>query len=88
MGGFGDRTEDRSELIARAVAGANRRAGRHASMFVIGDTVHDITAAKANGCIAVAVATGTASAEVLAAAGADIVLPTLESASALLARAD
>ena len=81
VGGFGDSTEDRVALIAQAIRTADRAVGRHATVFVIGDTVHDVTAAKANGAVAVAVATGTASGDELAAAGADVVLPTLESAA-------
>jgi phosphoglycolate phosphatase-like HAD superfamily hydrolase len=84
LGGFGDHTEDRAELIGEAIRAGQRRAGRKASVFVIGDTVHDITAAKANNAIAVGVTTGTASEEVLSRAGADIVLPTLETAERYL----
>ena len=51
--------------------------GRHDTVFVIGDTQHDIKAAKDNGVIAVGVDTGTVSAEELSAAGADVVLDTL-----------
>lgn len=87
-GGFGDSTDDRAELIAIARRSAERIGGRHGSVFVIGDTVHDVAAARANNFVAVAVATGIASAEALAAAGADLVLPTLESAAALLSRRD
>ena len=80
-GGFGDSTDDRAELIAAGARAAERLSGRkHGTVFVIGDTVHDVTSAKANGFVAVAVATGVASRETLEAAGADVVLPTLESA--------
>lgn len=85
-GGFGDRTEDRPTLIAQAIRRADRAAGRHGDVFVIGDTVHDVTAAKANNAVAVAVATGTASAEELAGAGADVLLITLEDAGPELLR--
>jgi phosphoglycolate phosphatase-like HAD superfamily hydrolase len=87
-GGFGDNTDDRAELIAIARRAAERLAGRHGTVFVIGDTVHDVAAAKANGFVAVAVATGTADADTLSAAGADVVLPSLESAAAILSRRD
>ena len=79
-GGFGDRTGHRPTLIAQGIAAANRKHGRHRTVFVIGDTVHDVAAAKANNAVAVAVATGTASQDELIAAGADIVLPTMETA--------
>jgi phosphoglycolate phosphatase-like HAD superfamily hydrolase len=79
-GGFGDRTGHRPTLIAQGIAAANRAYGKHHEVFVIGDTIHDVAAAKANNAVAVAVATGTASQDDLIAAGADIVLPTLETA--------
>src|SRR5436190_8238977 len=78
--GFGDKTEDRPTMIGDAVRSANRLYGKHQSVFVIGDTQHDVEAEKLNGLVAIAVCTGTASAEELAHAGADIVLPTLETA--------
>jgi phosphoglycolate phosphatase-like HAD superfamily hydrolase len=80
LGGFGDRCEDRALLIGEAVRAGQRLAGRKARVFVIGDTIHDITAAKANNAIAVGVATGPAPEDILSKAGADIVLQTLESA--------
>ncbi len=79
-GGFGDRTGHRPTLVGQGIRAANRVAGKHATVFVIGDTVHDVTAAKANDAVAVAVATGQASRADLEAAGADIVLDTLEDA--------
>jgi len=78
-GGFGDRVEERPLLVAEAVRSAQRHTGKHDTIMVIGDTVHDITAAKANNVIAVGVATGTTSEVDLAHAGADHVLPNLES---------
>jgi phosphoglycolate phosphatase-like HAD superfamily hydrolase len=81
FGGFGDKTEDRATMIEQAIRSATRAAGRHETVFVIGDTAHDIRAAKANKAIAVGVATGTVSEAELTAAGADFVLATLEHAS-------
>jgi phosphoglycolate phosphatase-like HAD superfamily hydrolase len=81
-GGYGDDTEDRNELVERGIRAATRLAGRHDVVFVIGDTQHDVTAAKANGAVAVAVATGTATEEQLSAAGADVVLTDLRDAYA------
>ena len=78
-GGFGDRTEERGDLVAEAVR-AFRRRGRHDTVLVIGDTIHDIRSAKANGVVAVGVSTGTYSAEALSEAGADIVLARLDEA--------
>jgi phosphoglycolate phosphatase-like HAD superfamily hydrolase len=85
-GGFGDRTGHRPTLVGQGIRAANRIAGKHGTVFVIGDTVHDVTAAKANGAVAVAVATGVAPRADLEAAGADIVLDTLEEAMAVIGR--
>ncbi len=88
-GGFGDLTDDRAELIAAGARAAERlHGGKFGTVFVIGDTVHDITSAKANNFVAVGVATGTASMDTLSAAGADVVLPDLLSAAAVLLRRD
>jgi phosphoglycolate phosphatase-like HAD superfamily hydrolase len=83
-GGFGDKSAARADVIAAAIRSGNRLAGRHDTIFVIGDTAHDIHAALANNTIAVGVATGTVSEAELAAAGAHYVYPTLESADVLL----
>ncbi len=84
VGGFGDTTDDRATLIAQGIRSATRKAGRHATVFVIGDTVHDITAARANGAVAVGVTTGGFDAEELSKAGADIVVETLVDAEKAL----
>lgn len=76
-GGFGDTTEDRAEMIAQGIRAATRLYGRHDSVIVIGDTVHDITAATANNAIAVGVLTGTTDEQTLMDAGADYVLADL-----------
>ena len=65
-GGFADDAEDRAELVRIAI----QRLGGGAPIFVIGDTAHDIMAARANNAVAVGVATGASSPEMLAAAGA------------------
>ena len=84
LGGFGDHCEDRAVLVAEGIRAATRMAGRHATVFVIGDTIHDITAAKANNAVAVGVLTGNVPVGELSMAGADIVLRTLEGAEDLL----
>jgi phosphoglycolate phosphatase len=76
-GGFGDKVEDRADMVEQGMRSANRLRGRHDTVFVIGDTVHDIASAKAHGVVAVGVTTGAATAEELSGAGADIVLPNL-----------
>ncbi len=77
FGGFGDRTTVRAAIIEQGIRAANRAVGKHATVIVIGDTVHDVAAAKANGAIAVAVATGLPTRDELAASGPDILLDTL-----------
>jgi phosphoglycolate phosphatase len=83
-GGFGDRADNREAMVAEALR-ACRAFGRHAEVFVIGDTVHDIACAKAHGAVAVGVATGPAGTDELAAAGADIVLGSMKDAAKHLA---
>ncbi len=71
-GGFGEESEDRAVIVRRAVERLGKGLPR-AEAAVIGDTPHDISSAKANGAIAVGVATGTNSAEELRESGADVV---------------
>jgi phosphoglycolate phosphatase-like HAD superfamily hydrolase len=76
VGGFGDDHELREELIRVGIA--RLQDGELAERIVIvGDTTHDIAAARANGAFALAVATGRDSIETLRAAGADAVLEDL-----------
>jgi phosphoglycolate phosphatase-like HAD superfamily hydrolase len=83
FGAYGDEHHDRTEIarlaIGRTPAGA-------AARMLVGDTPLDVLAAKANGLIAVAVATGWVSAEELAAAGADLVLPDFSDTDARIAQ--
>jgi phosphoglycolate phosphatase-like HAD superfamily hydrolase len=92
FGGFGDDTGERCEIAATALAEARRHAaGRNghstelAGVMVIGDTEHDITCARSIGAVAVAVPTGGATREVLAAAKPDLLLDDLSDAAPLLA---
>jgi phosphoglycolate phosphatase-like HAD superfamily hydrolase len=62
--------------VARARAAAAGLAVRR--VVVVGDTPADIRCARAGGAVAVAVETGFASPEALAAAGPDVVLADLE----------
>ncbi len=71
-GGFGEDSEDRSLVVGKAIERTGG-AGFSGPAVVIGDTVHDITAARANGAFALGVATGRTSADELAEAGADAV---------------
>lgn len=65
-GAFGDDREERDGLVATAIETMRDGSRADANMvYVIGDTVYDIRAAKANAAIAVAVATGGTTAEEL-----------------------
>ena len=80
IGGYGDSSEQRSVLVADALAGAWRQHGTRftgTSVVVVGDTPHDIHAALAHDARAVGVATGNYPSDALLAAGAHVVLPDL-----------
>jgi phosphoglycolate phosphatase len=81
VGGFGCDHRERARLVARAIERACVHAGVDAlepeQVVVVGDTPFDVQAARACGARAVAVATGTASREDLAACGPDVLLDTL-----------
>jgi phosphoglycolate phosphatase len=90
FGGYGSDAGDRAVLVARAIERGERHAGRafaRTEVVVIGDTPRDVAAAHACGALCVAVATGSFDAAALAAAGADVVLETLEAFPAWLERA-
>jgi phosphoglycolate phosphatase-like HAD superfamily hydrolase len=74
IGGYGCDSHVRAELVAAAIA-RGRAAGEVDEVIVIGDTIHDIAAARACGAIACAVATGSDPAAALA--HADVVLSSL-----------
>jgi phosphoglycolate phosphatase len=81
VGGYGSDSTDRGQLTRVAIArcavihGHTVPPGR---VLVVGDTPRDIEAAHAAGAIGVGVATGKYTVEALRAAGADYVVPTLE----------
>lgn len=58
LGGYGCDAVVRAELVAAAIT-RGRAAGAERDVVVIGDTIHDIAAARACAAIAVAVATGS-----------------------------
>jgi HAD superfamily hydrolase (TIGR01549 family) len=66
LGGYGCDSHLRPELVAAAV----RRAGPCDEVIVVGDTIHDISAARACGATVLAVATGSDPPEALAHADA------------------
>jgi phosphoglycolate phosphatase-like HAD superfamily hydrolase len=86
-GGFGDTVENREDMIEQALQ-ACRRFGKHTTVFVIGDTIHDMACARAHGAIAVGVTTGPADRPTLEAAGADVVLETMHDARKHILRRD
>jgi phosphoglycolate phosphatase-like HAD superfamily hydrolase len=71
LGGYGCDSKVRAELVARAIA----RAGAVDEVIVVGDTIHDISAARACGATVCAVATGADPADALG--HADAVFATL-----------
>lgn len=88
VGGYGSDHSDRAVLVRRSVARAAAKYGAAVAgrqVVVVGDTVHDIAGAVDNGVVAVGVASGATSAAELAAAGADVVLPSLADPAAVLA---
>lgn len=88
FGGFGDTHTSRDDIARAAVVAAGEHLGRSPNgdsrFAVIGDTVHDITCARAIGAYAVAVPTGFTPIDELRAAGPDLAIETLEQAQALV----
>ena len=88
FGAFGDDHLDRRDLVPVALARASasgRGVPTAADTVIIGDTPLDIDCAHTHGARALAVTTGQYSAEALSAAGADLVVPTLEDTPAAVA---
>ncbi len=77
VGGYGTDDSVRATLVRRSLERAQAKYAEPFLPVVIGDTVHDVTAALANDAIAIAVATGATPAAELTAAGAHVVLPNL-----------
>jgi len=73
-GGYGCDSHIRAELVAAAIARGRQRAEVD-EVVVVGDTIHDISAARACGAVVCAVATGSDPAEALA--HADVVFTSL-----------
>ena len=82
VGGYGTDDHDRAALVRRSRERAEARYGPIAAVVVVGDTVNDVRAARANHARAVAVATGSTTAVDLTAAGADAVLTDLSDVDA------
>jgi phosphoglycolate phosphatase len=83
FGAFGCDGVDRSDLPPVALARAVEAAGRSflpSEALIVGDSIHDVSCARAHGIPALAVATGRTPAEALRGAGADWVIPDLRQA--------
>ncbi len=78
FGGFSDHYEVRSDMIRNALTLAHRAAGPRATVCVVGDTAHDITAARVHGLPTIAVATGNYSFEQLMEAEPEVCTTSLE----------
>jgi phosphoglycolate phosphatase-like HAD superfamily hydrolase len=82
FGGFGSDHTDRAELLRAGLKRGLERTGvrpGRARVIVIGDTPHDVVAARAIGARCVAVSTGGYDGSALEAAGASIVVSDLRS---------
>ena len=88
FGAFGEDAADRDDLVPvareRAAASGTPAVSSPRDVVVVGDTPLDVACGRAHGASTVAVATGGFSAQVLAQAGADLVLPDLSGTDALL----
>ncbi len=87
FGGYGSDDEDRLHMLQIAIRRGSRAARRDfppEDIVVIGDTPHDIAAARAAGVRCVAVATGSSAPAALARHGPDHVLEDLSSTEAFL----
>jgi phosphoglycolate phosphatase-like HAD superfamily hydrolase len=80
FGGYGSDSPDRAELTTLAIDKAARLHAElsPAQVFVVGDTPHDLDAAKAAGAVSVGVASGRYSTDELVAGGGAHVLGSLE----------
>ncbi len=78
FGGFADDYEVRSDMIRNALALARKAAGPDATVCVVGDTEHDVTAARAHGLPTIAVATGNYSFDELMQARPEVCASSLE----------
>lgn len=85
-GGFGDDADERPDILRAALRKAAEHYGeRFRAAVVIGDTPHDVTAARAVGARVLAVATGRPSVQELSAAGPDGLLEDLRDTGRALA---
>lgn len=88
FGGFGDHHEARDDIAREGKKRAEQSLGlnfEQKQVFVIGDTPHDVTCARAIGARCIAVSTGYAPIESLRAAEPDVLLEDLSSINDVLA---
>ena len=86
FGVYGDDGQVRDDLPPLALDRARTYLGEDPeTAILVGDTPHDVTSGKAAGCRVLAVCTGSHDADVLKAAGADLVIDDLSEVEAVLA---
>lgn len=88
LGGYGEEVYPKATLLQVAQGRARQRYGRPygpANTVVIGDSVRDVQAARIGGATVIGVASGRSTAADLRAAEADLVLPDLSDAAAVVA---
>ena len=85
FGGFGSDSENRTEILKKAVERAKNLSNNSVKPIVIGDTPRDIYAAHAAGIPVLAVATSMYTVEELDSAGADFIVPDLSDIEKILA---
>lgn len=81
VGAFAEMAQTRAGLVKLAIREALATAliHRNAQIALIGDHMNDVSAAKMNGIRSIAVGTGVATQEQLAALGPDVIVPDLRS---------
>jgi phosphoglycolate phosphatase-like HAD superfamily hydrolase len=77
FGGYGSDSAVRAEVVAKAIERGAAIAGGHDHVVVVGDTMHDVRAAKACEALCVGVTTGSEPRSALEAGGADVVIDSL-----------
>ncbi len=84
VGGFGDDHESRNEVIRIGIERLRNGASSAERVVIVGDTPHDVAAAKANDAFALGVASGRDSVEHLLACGADAAVEDLADTAAAI----
>lgn len=86
-GAFGDSARERAHLVEIAIAAAEEATGHrfeHSRTVLVGDTPHDIQAARESGSKVIAVATGRFDVNALAQHEPDAVLPDMSDTAAFI----